>query len=377
VQRRKPRQTSSTSDASAKEAGLSYVTGEEPGIRRRRSGKGFRYITPRGKALTSEADLRRIKSLAIPPAWSEVWICPRPDGHAQATGRDARMRKQHRYHPVWRATRDSAKYSRLLHFAKSLPRLRQRVSADLRAHGLPRKKVLGTVVKILETGVMRVGNDEYARQNNSYGLTTLKDKHVQIRAAKVTFCFRGKSGKEHHVNMIDKRLARIIKRCQDLPGQELFQYVDSKARVRDVTSTDVNHYLREITGQDFTAKDFRTWAGTVLAAVALKDCGKPETKTAAKRNVLKAIETVAHQLGNTPAICRKCYIHPGIIEAYLEQTTIRFKAASTSTPPAASLASEERAVLKLLQARLKQQRTTLTREEDLLGQLGASLRKKR
>jgi DNA topoisomerase-1 len=281
---------------------------------------GFRYYRPDGRLLKSPADLKRIRALAIPPAWKDVWICPDPRGHLQATGRDARGRKQYRYHPDWRAHRETDKFDRLEAFASVLPEVRTRTAGDLAKSGLPREKVLATVVQLLERSLIRVGNDEYAKSNKSFGLTTLRDQHVEVKGSTLRFEFRGKSGKRHSVDVNDRRLARIVKQCRDLPGQELFQYLDENGRRQDVNSADVNTYLREITGTDFTAKDFRTWFGTVLAARALREFRCAESMAASKRNVLRAIEAVAGVLGNTPAVCRKSYIHPAILECYMDRS---------------------------------------------------------
>lgn len=295
---------------SAKAAGLRYVSDAEPGISRQRSGSTFRYLRPDGKALREAETLARIRRLAIPPAWEDVWICVRDDGHLQATGRDARGRKQYRYHPRWREVRDETKYGRMLAFAKALPRIRRRVSQDLALPGLPREKVLATVVRLLETTRIRVGNQEYARANDSFGLTTLRTRQVRVKGSTMSFRFRGKSGVQHDVALNDRKLATIVRRMRDLPGYELFQYVDEAGETRAVDSADVNEYLRSAAGEEFTSKDFRTWAGTVLAAQALHECGKNQLK--------QAIARVARQLGNTPAVCRKCYIHPAVIDAYLD-----------------------------------------------------------
>src|SRR6476469_1175424 len=269
--------------ASARQAGLVYTTDDRPGIRRQGKGKAFRYVDGRGKPVTSKAHLARIRSLVIPPAWTDVWICPNPRGHLQATGRDARGRKQYRYHPRWRVVRDGNKYGRLITFGRALPKIRRRTDADLRRSGLPREKVLAAVVKLLEKTFIRVGNDEYARTNRSFGLTTMRDAHVRVAGAKVRFMFRGKSGVEHALELNDRRLARIVKQCRDLPGQELFQYVNEHGRRQDVNSADVNTYLREITGTDFTSKDFRTWSGTVLAVTALRDVAPRDPGTGSSR----------------------------------------------------------------------------------------------
>jgi len=306
--------------AAAASAGLHYVRDDRPGLTRKLGPLGFRYYRPDGRLLKSPADLKRIRALAIPPAWKHVWICPDPHGHLQATGRDARGRKQYRYHSDWRAHRDGDKFDRLEAFATVLPMIRARTAADLEKSGLPREKVLATVVQLLERSLIRVGNDEYAKNNKSFGLTTLRDQHVVVKGATLRFEFRGKSGKRHSVGINDRRLARIVKQCRDLPGQELFQYVDDNGRTQDVNSADVNTYLREIAGADVTAKDFRTWSGTVLAATALREFRHADSKAAAKRNTLRAIAAVAGVLGNTPAVCRKSYIHPAILECYLDRS---------------------------------------------------------
>jgi DNA topoisomerase-1 len=304
--------------AAAEQAGLVYVSDEEPGIRRRRSGKGFSFRNPDGTAVKDKETLDRIKSLAIPPAYTDVWICADPKGHIQATGRDDKGRKQYRYHPRWREVRDSTKYERMLDFGKALPAIRERIAADMNKRGLPREKVLATVVHLLENTLIRVGNATYSKENKSFGLTTLQDRHVQVDGGKMRFQFKGKSGKIWNLQVKDRRIARIVKSCQDVPGQHLFQYLDDDGERHGVTSQDVNDYLREISGQDFSAKDFRTWAGTVLAAIALTEFESFDTKAAAKRNLREAIERVSSRLGNTPAICRKCYIHPQVLDCYLE-----------------------------------------------------------
>ena len=307
---------------SARLAGLRYVSEIGPGIRRRRAGRGFVYLNDHGRVRDSDT-LARIRSLVIPPAWREVWICPSPDGHIQASGRDARGRKQYRYHLRWRAVRDETKYTRMLAFARALPRIRARVDADLARRGLPREKVLATIVRLLETTRVRVGNEEYARANRSFGLTTLRDRHVEVAGPEVRFQFRGKGGKEHAVGVRDPHVARIIRHLQDLPGQELFQYLDEDGARRSIDSGEVNAYLREVSGEDFTANDFRTWAGTVLCALALAAAGAASSGRQSKRNVVRAIAEVAAQLGNTPAISRKCYVHPALLEAYTQGLTIR------------------------------------------------------
>ena len=340
---------------SARVAGLRYVSDRMPGIRRRRAGKGFLYFGPDGRRLRDTEEILRIKRLAIPPAWREVWICPSANGHVQASARDAKGRKQYRYHPRWRAVRDETKYTRMIAFARALPRIRERAERDLERPGLPREKVLAAVVRLLEVTQIRVGNNEYARANRSYGLTTLREHHVDVSGHTLRFRFRGKSGKEHAVDLSDRRLARIVKQCQDLPGQELFQYIDDDGGRRTIDSTDVNAYLREISGDDFTAKEFRTWAGTVLAALALQEFEKFDSATQAKRNVVRAIEAVATVLGNTPAISRKCYVHPAVLDAYMEGVTLRrlkAKAEQRMRTALGGLRPEEAAVLALLQQRL-------------------------
>ena len=304
--------------SSAKVAGLRYVTDQSPGIRRIGSGKIFRYIGSNGRLIRSPEILSRIRSLAIPPAWTEVWICPFEEGHLQAVGRDARRRKQYRYHSQWRIVRDTAKFERMADFGRVLPKIRARVKRDLARPGLARERVLATIVCLLEKTLIRVGNEEYTKQNSSFGLTTLRDHHVNIRGATLNFYFRGKSGKKHAISIENHHLANIVRSCRDLPGYELFQYVEKEnGQRRSIGSTDVNDYLRRITGDDFTAKDFRTWAGTVAAVQALCTCEPVTSQTKAKKNVLRAIEKVAEKLGNTTAVCKKSYIHPGVFDAYL------------------------------------------------------------
>jgi DNA topoisomerase-1 len=343
---------------SARAAGLRYVSDRRPGIRREPDGDGFRYLDKDGQPLTDEGNLRRIKALAIPPAWTDVWICPNPRGHLQATGRDAKGRKQYRYHPRWREVRDETKYDRMMAFGRALPQIRARVEDDLARPGLPREKILATVVRLLETTLIRVGNEEYARANHSYGLTTLRTRHAHVNGTKVEFKFRGKSGVPHQAEVTDRRLAQIVKRCQSLPGQELFQYLDEDGQPQTIDSEDVNAYLHEITGQDFTAKDFRTWVGTVLAAQALQAFESFDSATQAKKNVVQAIENVAKRLGNTPSVCRKCYVHPAILDAYLDGTladTLKQRAEQELAAALPDLPAEEAAVLALLQQRLNQE----------------------
>jgi len=334
---------------SAKIAGLRYVNDEStPGIRRIGSTRRVRYVDPSGRTISDPRQLQRIRSLAIPPAWTSVWICPNPLGHLQATGRDARGRKQYRYHARWREVRDEVKYGRLVAFARALPRIRARTAADLEKPGLPREKVLAAVVQLLEKTLIRVGNDEYARENGSFGLTTMRDQHAKVNGSTVRFEFRGKSGIQHAVDLHDRRLARIVKACRDIPGNELFQYIDAENRRQVVDSADVNAYLREITGQDFTAKDFRTWAGTVLAAKALAEVAGFRSAAEAKRKVVRAIESVAKRLGNTKDVCRKCYVHPAIIDAYMDGATLATIASRVARMTRGSLSREEAAVVRLI-----------------------------
>ena len=364
--------------AAAKVVGLRYLTDRMPGIQRERWGQGFRFRYPTGGLVRDDEVLKRIKSLVIPPAWKDVWICPDPYGHLQATGRDDRGRKQSRYHPRWREVRDETKYARMIAFGKALPKIRRRVRQDLRLPGLPRNKVLATVVRLLEVSLIRVGNEEYARENDSFGLTTMRDRHVNVRGSTLRFHFRGKSGKWHDVDIHDRGLAKIVKRCQDLPGQDLFQYVDEDGQRKNIASEDVNEYLRAITRHDFTAKDFRTWAGTVLAARALQEFQKFDSKAQAKKNVVQAIESVAERLGNTVAVCRKCYVHPEILNCYLDGTlidTLKQRAEKQLKNSLRGLPSEEAAVLALLQQRLKTEKGRLERE--LKGSLREAKRAKR
>jgi DNA topoisomerase-1 len=302
--------------ATAQLAGLRYTSDEQAGIRRARKGRGFTYVDRDGVPVRDDRELDRIRRLAIPPAWTDVWISPSPLGHIQATGRDARGRKQYRYHERWREVRDEAKYGRLADFAKALPRIRARVDADLSRPGIPRERVLATAVRILDETFIRVGNAEYARDNGSFGLTTLRSKHVEVVGSRITFRFRGKSGKDHEVDVRDRRLARVVARLEQLPGQELFRYLDDQGEAHTIESEDVNAYLREISGEDLSAKDFRTWAGTVVAARALAELGAAKNERIAGKRIVQAIDIVAGRLGNTRAVCRKCYIHPGVLDAY-------------------------------------------------------------
>jgi DNA topoisomerase-1 len=351
ARRRKPASAPPPPHQSAADAGLRYVSDTGPGIRRKRSGTGYSYIGPDGKRITDQKTLERIRKLAVPPAYTDVWICPSPNGHLQATGRDARGRKQYRYHPKWREVRDETKFGRMVVFSEVLPKIRARVDTDLARPGLPREKVLATVVRLLECTNIRVGNDEYARANGSYGLTTLRDKHVEVSGGSLRFSFKGKSGKTHEVELSDRRLARIVQRCRDVPGEELFQYLDDDGTRQTISSEDVNEYLREISGQDFTAKDFRTWAGTMLAVRALRELGPVTTVREAKSAIIKAVDQVAEQLNNTRSVCRKYYIHPSVLETYLAGTMLSGLGNGTRLAAAASgsaLNAEEKALVRLL-----------------------------
>jgi DNA topoisomerase I len=352
--KQKPIEAASVVDAvdAAEEAGLRYVSDHRPGYTRKANGDRFEYLDTDGKRMRDEQRLLRIKRLAIPPAWTDVWICPSPNGHIEATGRDARRRKQYRYHDRWRELRDENKFARLADFAKALPNIRRRVAKDIKLPGLPRQKVLATIVRLLERTLMRVGNEEYARENKSFGLTTIRNRHVTVNGAQLRFRFRGKSGRQHKVDVTDRRIAKIVSKLQDLPGQDLFQYVNDDGDVQDVASHDVNDYLREITGENFTAKDFRTWAGTVLAAIALNAQHKFESEKEAKANVKNAICAVAELLGNTPAICRKCYVHPDVIEFYLAGISIAGLTRAHKRPKGLHFRSAEVAVLKFLRTRV-------------------------
>lgn len=337
----------------ARRAGLRYVSDDEPGITRRGRGKGFSYYDPGGNSIRDPEERDRLNALAIPPAWKDVWICPDPDGHIQATGRDSEGRKQYRYHPDWRAVRDEGKYARMAGFGRVLPRVRRRTAAHLKKEGLPREKVLAAVVRLLERSLIRVGNDEYARSNGSFGLTTLRDRHVGFRGSRVRFEFRGKGGKRHRVEIDDRELADVVRECRDVPGYELFQYYDEAGEKHAVDSAEVNAYVREIAGEQFSAKDFRTWAGTIEMAAALMDCGPCDDEREANGRVAEAVKRVAERLGNTPAVCRECYIHPEIVERYLDG-----KLADRLDPGAEpvrfekvrGLTVEESAVLALIEA---------------------------
>jgi DNA topoisomerase I len=377
-----PGRSSVAARDSARHAGLRYVSIGSPGLRRSRQGGEFRYFTPKGKLVRDPAELRRIKALAVPPAWTDVWICPDPAGHIQATGRDARSRRQYRYHKDWRLIRDENKYQHMLAFGQALPRIRRRVRRDLRQDGLGRDKVVASVVRWLELSAARIGSQEYKRSNGSYGLTTLQDRHIRVHRSRIEFRFRGKGGKEHRGTLDDPRLARIVKRCQDIPGQDLFQYIDENGETRCVTSADVNSYLARVTGQDFTAKAFRTWTGTVQAALALCQFQRVQSQRESRRNIVQAIEHVAQVLGNTPAICRKCYIHPAILEAYpagelLAAFRHQTRRSTRSSP--SSLRPEEAAVLALLRQHLKPSRDRSLREKlaRSLSQLASPAKRRR
>jgi DNA topoisomerase-1 len=350
-----PETTEAEGRVSAQAAGLRYSTDARPGITRRRAGRGFGYRRPDGTPVHDEVTLARIRALAIPPAWTDVWICSDPVGHLQATGRDTKGRKQYRYHARWRAGRDDAKFEGLIDFARVLPRIRERCEADLARPGLSREKVLAAVVRLLETTLIRVGNDEYARLNRSFGLTTLRTRHATVTGTRVRFRFRGKSGRQHEVGLRDRRLASVVRRCQDLPGQELFQYLGDDGEPHDVASDDVNAYLREISGADVTAKDFRTWAGTVLAFRALRALDPGGDERAARRNVVEAVKFTSDRLGNTPAVARRSYVHPAVLEAYLEGSlgsALLEAAEEQQDPPTVGDAREEAEVVALLRKRL-------------------------
>jgi DNA topoisomerase-1 len=341
---------------SAEVAGLRYVSDEMPGISRRRAGKGFTYINAQGETIKDEKVLNRIKALAIPPAYKNVWICPYQNGHLQAVGFDERGRKQYRYHEKWRQVRDENKYEKMIAFGQALPKIRRRTAKDLKQRGLPRTKVLAAIVQLLEKTMIRVGSEEYVQQNKSYGLTTMRNRHAEVKGSRVAFNFKGKSGVHHNIDLKDEELAHVVSKLQDLPGQELFQYVDEDGEIQSATSSDVNAYLKEITDQDFTAKDFRTWSGTVLASMALQEFEKFDSQTQAKKNLVQAIENVAERLGNTPSVCRKCYVHPAVIDAYLDGSMLESLQQQTETELKSTLRglqAEEAAVLAFLQRRLE------------------------
>ena len=364
---------SSEPSSSAQAVGLRYVSDAVPGIHRAQGKKGFRYFEASKKLVRDKATLARIKALSIPPAWTQVWICPFASGHLQATGRDDRGRKQYRYHPRWREVRDQTKYLQMTAFGRALPAIRRRVARDLRRSGLPRKKVLAAIVKLLEVSHIRVGNDEYARANKSFGLTTMRNNHVQAAGAKLRFQFRGKSAKFHNVTITHRRLAKVVRNCQGIPGQHLFQYLDEKGHPQNVDSGGINDYLRAITGANFTAKDFRTWAGTALAVMALCEHGSGSDANA-KKNVRRAVEKVAETLGNTPAVCRQCYIHPAIFEFYRDGSMLKMlrrQGGTRATRSPYSLRPEEVTVLTMLQQSLARQKSG----NHMKKQLERSLRK--
>ncbi len=341
----------------ARAAKLRYVTDKRPGITRERDGDAWRFIAPGGAPITDEAEIARIRKLAIPPAYTDVWICPDPRGHLQAVGRDARGRKQYRYHARWRVIRDEAKYGKMLIFGRLLPTIRAQVQKDLALPGLPKRKVVAALVALLEKTMMRVGNEEYAKTNKSFGLTTLRSRHARVEGGRVLFDFRGKHGIKHHIDLADRRLARVVARCRDLPGQDLFQFLDEDGTRDTVGSDDVNEYLHEITNEDITAKDFRTWAGTNLAALALKEFESFDTEAKAKKNLVQAVEQVAKKLGNTPAICRKCYIHPAVFEGYLDGSLLeglQARAEEVLDGDTKGLTAEEVAITAYLSRRLGQ-----------------------
>jgi DNA topoisomerase-1 len=325
-----------------------------PGVRRERRGRGFVYFGPDGSPVRDQTELKRFKSLVIPPAWTDVWICAEERGHLQVTARDARGRKQYRYHPVYRQVRDQTKFGRMLSFSEVLQTIRERVEKDIQLPGLSREKVLATLVSLLETTLIRVGTDEYARDNGSYGLTTLKRRHAAVTGAKVSFEFKGKSGILHTIGLTDRRVARIVQRCQELPGEELFKYLDEEGKRQQVDAVDINDYLRQITGrEDVTAKDFRTWAGTMLAAGALRTLGPAETERQVKANIIKAVDAVAKRLGNTRAVCRKYYIHPALLDAYARGEIVpeppKVEGEQRRVGAKAALRREEAVVLECLQ----------------------------
>ena len=356
---------------SAEAVGLEYVTDGMPGIRRRRHGRGFSYVDPEGKVIREAVTLRRLRALVIPPAWTDVWICPSPDGHLQVTARDGRGRKQYRYHPSFREQRDETKFERMFALSDVLWKIRERVEHDVALPGLARDKVMATVVWLLERTLIRIGTSEYAKSNKSFGLTTLRRRHVQIIGSKLRFEFRGKSGVVHSVAVTDRRIARIVQRCRDLPGQELFQYVDDEGCRQSVEAEDVNAYLRDIAGEEVTAKDFRTWAGTMLAAESLRAVGPAPTRKEADRNVLRAVDYTASKLGNTRSVCRKYYIHPALVEAYLEGSVLPPQPAEPAfnerEPKRATLRRHESEVLAFLRARLRAQEESRAAEQELAG----------
>lgn len=359
---------------SARIAGLRYVTDEIRGIQRRRAGSGFAYIGPDGTPVRDKETIRRIRSLVIPPAWTNVWICASPAGHIQAVGYDQRGRKQYRYHPLYRAVRDATKFTRLVAFGLEVPKIRARIAEDLKLTAMPRNKVLATVVRLLEETAIRVGNEEYRKQNDSIGLTTMRNKHVEVDGSKLRFRFKGKSGQMHDIELSDRRVARIVRECQEIPGHELFQYVGDDGEITRVSSDDVNCYLREITGEDFTAKDFRTWAGTREGAKILNDLGPAENQTAAKKNVVEAVKQAATHLGNRPATCKKYYIHPAILDAYTEGTLFEVMRNAQPQDDPNGLSREEVAIMQLLALHKPEPlKVAGTQDKDLAGALKKSV----
>jgi DNA topoisomerase-1 len=341
--------------AAARAARLRYVTDRKPGLSRQRDGDTWRFFKPDGTEVTDADEIARIRKLAIPPAYTDVWICPDPRGHLQAVGRDARGRKQYRYHPKWRTVRDEAKYGKMLVFGRVLPVIRDHVHKDLARPGLPKRKVLAAIVALLEKTMMRVGNEEYAKQNGSFGITTLRTRHARVRGGHVVFDFKGKHGIRHHIDLADRRLARVVERCQDLPGQDLFQFEDEDGTYHHITSDDVNEYLHEVSGEEITAKDFRTWAATNLAAAALVEFEAFDTAAKAKKNLVQAVAHVAERLGNTPAICRKCYIHPAVFDGYLDGSLLeglKTRADEVLDGAKTGLTAEEVAITAYLSRRL-------------------------
>ncbi len=340
----------------AEAAGLRYVTDSTPGIRRRRHGRGFSYVDAEGRVISERAQIRRFRALVIPPAWTDVWICADPEGHLQVTARDARGRKQYRYHERFRARQDESKFDRMIALSDVLWKIRERVERDIALPGLAHDKVMATVVWLLERTLIRIGTDEYAKANNSYGLTTMRRRHVAVAGAKVDFEFRGKSGIEHSVSITDRRIARIVQRCQELPGWELFKYIDDEGRNQTVEASDINDYLREITGREVTAKDFRTWAGTMLAAEALREMGPAASRREADRNIIAAVDRTKAKLGNTRSVCRKYYIHPALIEAYLQGDVLPPVGGKEWQPrgaQASKLRRHEQETLDFLKARIE------------------------
>lgn len=338
-----------TAQETAESAGLKYISDEQPGITRRRRGRGFIFLDPKGEIISNDKTLARIKSLVIPPAWIDVWICVSPSGHNQATGRDQKGRKQYIYHPEWDIIRNQTKFFRMINFGKSLPAIRKRIEEDLNLRGLPKEKVLAVILTLLEKTYIRVGNEEYAKANGSFGLTTLRNKHVSVEGPNIRFLFKGKSGKQWQVSMKDRRLARLVKQCQELPGQDLFGYKDEEGNLQRTDSGDVNSYMREISGEDFTAKDFRTWNGTVIAATELYNLGPSLGVTEEKRKITQAVKKVSHELINTPTVCRKYYIHPDIFTAYSDHTLLNIMDKQLKKTGDELLSAEEKSVIEILE----------------------------